>query len=196
MTTQNLRDTYWPMVSARYPNSHKPQLEEAIGKLADVFAVVCFRGDAAKAQTDLKRHLRDHVTFERNTVWRDMVAIERKATGAHIEKATAPTGKLPWYVRYREPVCLLAALVVFLCALWIPIFPDDQPEKQNCLALLAVASVLWSTEALPLFVTSMLVPALAVLLRVLVDRSGDQPVRMTAQDAAPAIFHAMFSQVR
>ena len=55
------------------------------------------------------------------------------------------------------------------CCAGIPIF--DEPEKQNCLALLVFVSLLWCTEALPLYVTSMLVPALAVLLRVLVDRT-------------------------
>ena len=57
-------------------------------------------------------------------------------------------------------------------------------------------SLLWCTEALPLFVTSMLVPLLTVLLRVLVDASDPQhPHRLTPKQAAPRIFHAMFSQV-
>ena len=45
----------------------------------------------------------------------------------------------------------------------VPIF--EEREKQNCLALLGFASMLWCTEALPLYVTSMLVPLLAVVLR-------------------------------
>ncbi len=44
--------------------------------------------------------------------------------------------------------------------------------------------------------TSMLLPLLVVVLGVLVDRSKEPPVRLTPQQAAPAIFHAMFSQVR
>ena len=79
------------------------------------------------------------------------------------------------------------------CIAGVPIFTD--PTKQNCLALLAVVSVLWCTEALPLYVTSMLVPFLAVLLRVMVDRSGKAPRRMSAPDAADAILKSMFSQV-
>ena len=72
----------------------------------------------------------------------------------------------------------------------------DQPEKRSCLALLALVSLLWCLEALPLFVTSMLVPLLVVMLRVLVDSSDPQhPRRLTPQQAAPRIFHAMFSQV-
>ncbi len=76
----------------------------------------------------------------------------------------------------------------------VPIF--DEREKQNCLALLVFVSLLWCTEALPLFVTSMLVPLLTVVLRVLVDTSQDPPHRLTAQEAAPKIFHTMFSQVQ
>ena len=70
----------------------------------------------------------------------------------------------------------------------VPIF-EERP-KQNCLALLAVAGLLWCTEALPLFVTSMLVPLLAVVMRVLVDDGA----RLSAPDAAKRIFGAMFSQ--
>ena len=70
-----------------------------------------------------------------------------------------------------------------------------QPERRNCLALLAFASLLWCTEALPLFVTSMLVPLLVVVLRVLMDTSQHPPKRLTPQEAAPRIFHAMMSQV-
>lgn len=74
----------------------------------------------------------------------------------------------------------------------VPIFAD--PARQNCLALLAFVSILWCTEALPLFVTSMLVPFLAVVLRVMVDSSGKHPQRLSAPDAADAILKAMFSQ--
>ena len=61
--------------------------------------------------------------------------------------------------------------------------------------MLAFVSLLWCTEALPLFVTSMLVPLLTVVLRILVDKSQDPPHRLTAQEAAPKIFGTMFSQV-
>lgn len=73
---------------------------------------------------------------------------------------------------------------------------QDVPEKRNCAALLAFVSLLWCTEALPLYVTAMAVPLLAVVLRVMVDRSGDGAVRLSAKDAAPAVFKAMFSQAR
>lgn len=42
----------------------------------------------------------------------------------------------------------------------------QEQEKGNCLAILVFASMLWATEAVPLFVTAMLVPVLVVMLRV------------------------------
>lgn len=42
----------------------------------------------------------------------------------------------------------------------------QEEEKNNCLAILAFASLLWATEAVPLFATAMLVPPLVVILRV------------------------------
>lgn len=44
---------------------------------------------------------------------------------------------------------------------------DEQQPAQRTLALLLVISTLWATEALPPFVTALLVPPLVVVLRVL-----------------------------
>ena len=81
---------------------------------------------------------------------------------------------------------------LWLCAV-VPTF--EEVEKRNCLAMLAFVSLLWCTEALPLYVTSMLVPFLTVVLGVMVDTSADPPHRLTPKESAPKIFHTMFSQV-
>lgn len=99
-----------------------------------------------------------------------------------------------WWQAHRQLLLVTLCVTVFAVLLSVPIF--QQPEKQNCLALLAFVSLLWCTEAIPLFVTSILVPLLIVVLRVLVDRSADPPRRLPPQEAAPAVFHVMFSQVR
>lgn len=99
-----------------------------------------------------------------------------------------------WFTAHRQAVVLAFAVAVFAVLLYIPTF--KRPEKQNCLALLAFASILWCTEAIPLFVTSMLVPLLVVVLRVLDDVAQEPPERLTPKQAAPAVFHTMFSQVR
>ena len=61
--------------------------------------------------------------------------------------------------------------------------------------MLVFVSLLWCTEALPLYVTSMLVPFLTVVLGVMVDTTVDPPHRLIATESAPKIFHTMFSQV-
>jgi di/tricarboxylate transporter len=99
-----------------------------------------------------------------------------------------------WVSRNKQALLVATALVVFGFLLAYPIFKE--PEKQNCLALLVFASLLWCTEAIPLFVTSMLVPFLIVVLRVLDDTEQEPPARLTPKQAAPAVFHTMFSQVR
>ncbi len=69
-------------------------------------------------------------------------------------------------------------------------------EKRNCLALLVLVSLLWTSEALQLYVTSLLVPGLAVVLVGMLDRSDPKhPRRLTPEEASPVVFHAMFSQV-
>ncbi|KIY94905.1 hypothetical protein MNEG_13057 [Monoraphidium neglectum] len=150
-----------------------------------------------KAERELRSELREEVGFERNTVWRDMVAMERR-TGAVVRQdthgITDDTIREPWVKRYWQPMTLTVSLIALVTLLLVPIF-EDEPEKQNCLALLVFASLLWCTEALPLFVTSMIVPLLVVVLRVLVDRTVSPPERLSPEKAAPAVFHIMFGQV-
>ncbi|KAJ3374459.1 low-affinity phosphate transporter [Allomyces arbusculus] len=63
-------------------------------------------------------------------------------------------------------------------------------EQQGCFAILVAASWLWATEALPLYVTALVVPLLVVLLRVLRDSKG---TRLDAHAATRTIFGTMFS---
>ena len=46
-------------------------------------------------------------------------------------------------------------------------FEEEEQPAQRTLALLLVISTLWATDALPPFVTALLVPPLVVLLQVL-----------------------------
>ncbi|KAI8465297.1 MAG: low-affinity phosphate transporter [Monoraphidium minutum] len=196
-TTQHqYKDSYMAIVDAKLPLRNVEGLNRIIERLSEMYAAVCCKGNHDKAERELRSELREEVGFERNTVWRDMVAMERR-TGAVVMQDTHGMDehiREPWLKRYWQPLSLAAAVAVFALLLGAPLF-EGEPEKQNCLALLVFASLLWCTEALPLFVTSMLVPFLIVTLRVLVDRSVDPPVRLPAQQAAPAVFHVMFGQV-
>ncbi|CAK0783757.1 hypothetical protein CVIRNUC_006956 [Coccomyxa viridis] len=185
-----LMPSYFPKVEGSFPEKNRLRVQDALDRLVLLYANVCCQGSAELAELELKAELRSQLKLERTTVWKDMVERERKGHSATVEDF-AP-GLTSWLQRNRQYFMILLAAAAFAVLLSVPIFTD--PTKQNCLALLAVVSVLWCTEALPLYVTSMLVPFLAVLLRVMVDRSGKAPRRMSAPDAADAILKSMFSQ--
>jgi len=69
-------------------------------------------------------------------------------------------------------------------------FKSD-PER-NCLAMLVFVVVLWTSEALPLFVTGMFVPLLVIVLRVIRDKTKNNE-RMDSSQAAVFVFGQMFN---
>ncbi|CCK69806.1 Pho91p KNAG_0D00540 [Huiozyma naganishii CBS 8797] len=165
--------------------------------------------DYEEAEKELSSHLRDHVVWERNTVWKDMMNLERKYQNAKREDTAVghthgekPFKELIEQRSLRDTVRVLLkshAAINFtwitLCFLalvkWIHIF--DDPHQQHCFAILLYASLLWATETIPLFVTSLLVPFLIVLLPVLKD-----PVTHDAMDAIHSsqyILSSMWSSV-
>lgn len=59
-------------------------VEDNIGRMEKAYADVVAGGDVALAKKELRLHLREHVVWERNTVWREMIGIERKAQAANM----------------------------------------------------------------------------------------------------------------
>ncbi len=75
---------------------------------------------------------------------------------------------------WRRRVGLLLAPVVFFAVLLAP-FDSLTPEAHRLAAVLALVITLWVTEALPLAVTALLGPTLAVILQVTTVRDGFTP---------------------
>ena len=75
---------------------------------------------------------------------------------------------------WRRRVGLLLAPVVFVAVLLAP-FDSLSPEAHRLAAVLALVITLWVTEALPLAVTALLGPTLAVILQVTTVREGFTP---------------------
>ncbi|KAM0719949.1 hypothetical protein Q7P37_004084 [Cladosporium fusiforme] len=210
-------------VKTAYPfqPSTMDRLAENLARVEQAYADVVTKGDLEVARRELRLHLREHVVWERNTVWREMIGIERKAQAANLgirgtilgsdndpkkarlqgdneESATkevqTPVGRYvcPKFLLSGTFWVLVLAIAVFLILLMVPIM--DQPEQQNCLAMVVFVSTLWATEAIPLFVTSLLVPFLVVVLQVV--RQDDKPhARLTSKAAASYIFAAMWTPV-
>ncbi|KAF2858337.1 SPX-domain-containing protein [Piedraia hortae CBS 480.64] len=172
-------------------------MERAKGYLArieDAYARIATQGDVELARRELRLHLREHVVWERNTVWREMISVERRGQAANLGlKNTIVAGDekkaTPSFLRSGSFWVLMSCLAVFAVLLGVRFM--DQAEQQNCLAMVVFVSLLWATEAIPLFVTSMLVPLLVVLLRVV--RVDDE--RLDSKATASFIFGAMWTPV-
>ncbi|KAI0171682.1 SPX domain-containing protein [Hypoxylon sp. FL1284] len=195
-------------------------VEENIAKMEKAYADIVTHGDEAFAKKDLRSHLREHVVWERNTVWRDLIGLERRAEAASFGKGllgahndgskvrlqgddvpAMPTREIETPIgRFACPTWLfgstlftfLGILAVFLVLLLVPIM--QEPEQQNCLAMLVFVSLLWATETIPLFVTSLLIPFLCVLLNV-VRKDDKSHERLNSADATAYVFAAMWTPV-
>ncbi|KAF2470772.1 uncharacterized protein BDR25DRAFT_343012 [Lindgomyces ingoldianus] len=210
-------------VDRGYP-FQKPTIEnlaENLTRIETAYSRICTKGDVAEAKRELRLHLREHVVWERNTVWREMIGIERKAQAANIgirqtmlgratdprkvrlqgdeiepelKEVSTPIGKYqcPRWLFSSTFYTLVLILALFFVLLFVPFM--EKPEQQNCLAMVVFISLLWATEAIPLFVTSLLVPFLAVTLRVV--RSDAKPhARLESKQAASYVFSAMWTPV-
>ena len=91
------------------------------------------------------------------------------------------------HVRYYY---ILAAFVTYFLLLFIPLFPDEQERAQRCAALLALITILWVSEAIPFFVSSLMIPFFVILNGILADESGEA---LSATKASKAAFGCMFN---
>lgn len=165
-TEQNVEPAY-PFLQ---PTMDK--LAENLSKVEQAYANLCNQGDVATAKRELRLHLREHVVWERNTVWREMIGIERKAQAANLgirqtilghdtdpksrlqgddaeismQEISTPVGRYtcPRWLLSSTFYTIIAILAIFLVLLLLPIMKE--PEQQNCLALVVFVSLLWATE--------------------------------------------------
>lgn len=162
-------------VKPAYPfqPSTMDRLNEHLARVEKAYADVVTKGDIEMARRELRLHLREHVVWERNTVWREMIGIERKAQAANLgirgtmlgqdndpkkarlqgdsedsamKEVNTPVGRYvcPKFLVSSTFWILLLTIVVFAVLLMVPIM--DEPEQQNCLALVIFVSLLWATE--------------------------------------------------
>ncbi|EEH05953.1 SPX domain-containing protein [Histoplasma capsulatum G186AR] len=221
---RSLRRQYMnTIVLTAYPftNPTMELLNGRISRIEKLYAELVAKGDLALSKRELRLHLREHVVWERNTVWREMIGIERKSQAANMgvrrtllagdqdpltaqrqgdeqeptsKEIMTPVGRcpVPTWLLSSTFFMLVAIVIIFCVMLVLPIM--SKPEQQNCLAMLVFVSLLWSTEVIPLFVTSLLVPFLVVTLRIM--RTEEKPYRrLSSREATGAAFAAMWTPV-
>ena len=174
---RNLKSKYLKeSVNPAYPfrATTMQQVDQNIQDIEKMYADIITQGDLELAKRELRLHLREHVVWERNTVWREMIGIERKAQAANMglrrtllggdhdpanarlqgdepdelgtKEVVTPVGRVrcPHWLLNSAFFILLAIIASFVVLLVVPIM--DKPEQQNCLALLVFVSLLWATE--------------------------------------------------
>ena len=174
---RNLKNLYLKnSVNPSYPFRQETmqRLDENIAKIEEAYAHVVTKGDINAARRELRLHLREHVVWERNTVWREMIGVERKAQAANMgirrtllggdhdpskarlqgddadefdtKEVMTPVGRLtcPRWLFSSTFFTLLAIIAVFVVLLVVPIM--NEPVQQNCLALVIFVSLMWATE--------------------------------------------------
>lgn len=216
------KDYMEKVVGPAYPfkDTTMTHLDANIARIERIYADVVTKGDLARGKRELRLHLREHVVWERNTVWREMIGIERKAQAANFgirqtllggsndpskarlqgdedmstKELVTPVGKfrLPKWLLSSSFVALITIVTIFVILLVVPIM--KKPEQQNCLAMLVFVSLLWATEVIPLFVTSLLVPFLVVVLQIMRDENKPHH-RLDSKAATKAVFAAMWTPV-
>ncbi|KAJ1877627.1 low-affinity phosphate transporter, partial [Coemansia sp. S17] len=175
VTLSDLRESYMNgTVKAAYPFTQAAQtsLREHMEATAYAFGLASGYSTIDESLMELKKCLREEVVWERNTVWRDMIANERMVNAVGVQSPdldhdtvarSLKTHKLS--ATQRQLLRLAACTAVFAITWAIPAF--DGAEQQRCWAMLVYVSLLWATEALPLHVTALLVPFLTVMLGVM-----------------------------
>nr|GAT50507.1 predicted protein [Mycena chlorophos] len=210
---RELKDTYiQSFVEPAYPftPAARTTLTGLTNRLVDLYAKCVTRNDRGLAKQQLRLHQRENIAWERDTVWRQMIGRERRGEGATPAGAVLVDEdadddvlglgngkeKRGWVVPgtggalriTRKKGTLLAAMVFF--ALLLGRQNVEGEEANRCYAILMFCTVLWATEAIPLFVTSLMVPFLLVVFGVIRNDQGDP---LSKPDATKFIFSTMFS---
>lgn len=195
-----LKDDYLatlPQRSYIFKETTIATVERNLESLVRVYAVICNLDNLENAKAELSVHLRDHVVWERNTVWRDMIGLERNAQAANVDnstsrKAKASSGLSSLNMSFQNPTIVTLALIVGITLILLNFSPFDDFSQKNCFALLVCASLLWATETIPLFVTSLVIPLLIVNFGVLKYPDG---LIMSPADSSKYILSTMWNSV-
>jgi phosphate transporter len=174
------------------------QLKDRLDSIIQIYAKLATNGSIETAKAELRLHLREHVVWERNTVWKDMIGLERRSQSAVVAKKTDSKEILVGEEDQKAAKTIITAnaykltFIAIVTLILLRFSPFQEIEQKNCFALLVCSSLLWATESIPLFVTSLLVPLLIVVLGVLKDESGN---RMDREASSKFILSSMWSSV-
>ncbi|KAL6927225.1 hypothetical protein ACO0SA_003517 [Hanseniaspora valbyensis] len=231
------------------------QLNECIFQILSMFSNIC-EISISEAEENLKSYLRDHLVWERNTVWKDMMNLETKqqtlkkqipqglkkdlinndtlmrqksyqsmktsgnlldnaidseldidAVGPLVLTLDAEP-KLEYWEDFKKfrfqqllsvfftskiPIIVLIVTHVYLISYPLASKYLETAEQSHCLFILLLASLFWTLEVFPLFVTSLIIPFLLTALPVFKDKKTLK--LLVAKDSAAYIMSTMWNSV-
>lgn len=151
------------IVEQAYPfqQASKDRLNDGIERLVRLYAKCVTKEDHAAAARSLRAHQREHIAWERDTVWRTMIGQARRGEGngaAHTplgaivvadeDEAGALTLQVPTRMGRvkipRRAFAFVAAVVVFVVLLNVRVV--EEVEANRCFAVLVFSTILWATE--------------------------------------------------
>ncbi|KAF8885871.1 SPX domain-containing protein [Gymnopilus junonius] len=189
VTYSDLKDQYLHEkveLATPFTQPSKDRINDTLNLLIELYAKCVMRGDKAAARQQLRLHQRENIAWERDTVWRQMIGRERRGELGADDLAGAILLHGP-----ETPVMDLPTPGAFLILIVLLNIQVVEAEPANrCFAVLIFCTVLWATEAIPLFVTSMFVPLLLVLLGIPCDSEG---IQLSTKEATKFVFSIMFS---
>lgn len=185
-------------VDSALPTSDLKSLDGLMCEIEKAYARICCDNNLDEATVYLRHLLHERVLHERSTVWQDMVAAERKTHEITVV-STAPAAASPAKTKSNEQMKQLGSvvlcIVLFFGLFFAPIFP--KPVLNRAFAVLITSATLWCTEALPLYITALLVPFMIacsrIVFKVKPGTVGAPEQLLTPNEAALFILHSMFS---
>lgn len=207
----NIKSEYLSKLDTEYYVFKASTIEALNVKISNLVTLysVFTHNNINEAKLELGTNLREKVVFERNTVWRDMIGLERKSQAAYAkpefaDSADVLNGKpftislgagrqitIPAFLTSLRllKIVIIATITITL----LKVSPFDDKQQKNCFAVLICSSLSWATEAIPLFTTSLLLPFLLVVLDVL--KNPDTGEVLDAPEASKFICAAMWSPI-
>ena len=145
------------VVELAYPfiRDSKDRLTTALHQLVDLYTKCVVRGDRQLAIKQLKLHQRENIAWERDTVWRQMIAQQRRgdegeptAIGALLKEpgpglfiVPTPLGT----VRVTKKMIYKVVAALLLVTL-LNMEVVGKREADRCFAVLVFCTFLWATE--------------------------------------------------
>jgi phosphate transporter len=141
-----------------FSQAARSTLDDLVNRVTVLYTRCITQGDRTAAEKALSLHQREHVAWERDTVWRTMLNHARGATeesvvvegtprvvNAEEEKGLVnvptPLGRLKVT---KQQVSFLIAVVVGIVLLNVSVV--EGIEASRCLAVLVFCTILWATE--------------------------------------------------